>query len=114
MPDLFGSLRGGLKDHQFVRDFIVLPSKDNVMGFVSHKYFRLNADEIPDLIGKVHILEGNGFIRETATASLYRMSEQFATYLTIAAIPTVNKVLPKEETELTRLAKSILEQEKKQ
>jgi hypothetical protein len=81
MPDLFESLRGGLKDHPFVRDFIVVPSKDNVMGVVSYKYFRLNADEIPDLIGKVHILEGHRLIEQRG--NLYRMSEAFADYLTL-------------------------------
>lgn len=101
MNDMFGRLRTGLSENQFVRDFIVMSSR-NVPGIVTHPLIRCNTDEIPELTGKVHILEGHGFIE--LRGNLYRMSEEFAAYLTI---PTVNKVLPKDETELYKLAKSL-------
>jgi hypothetical protein len=43
----------------------------------------LHADEIPHLVGKVHVLEGHGFVRDVtpSTAPIYRMSEDFVKYL---------------------------------
>ena len=79
MPDLFGRLRTGLSENQFIRDFIVMSSR-NVPGIVTHPFIRCNTDEIPDLIGKVHILEGHGFVDQRG--NLYRMSEEFVAYLT--------------------------------
>jgi len=83
MGDLFASLRGGLSEHPFVREFFVLRNKDIQIGFVDYPRFRLHADEIPDLVGKVHILKRHGFVRDVTrgNAPIYRMSEDFVEYL---------------------------------
>jgi hypothetical protein len=83
MGDLFAVLRNDLKQHPFVCEFFALPSKHILLGMISEPRFRFNADEIPDLFGKLHVLEGHGFLRDVtpSTAKIYRMSEDFVKYL---------------------------------
>lgn len=79
MGDFFEAIREELKRDPFVREFFVLPSRSVGLGGSSHPRFRFNADEIPDLIGKVHILEGHGFVWDVTPKNtpIYRMSEEF-------------------------------------
>ncbi len=84
MSDLFNDFRNDLRQEPFVRDFFVVPSRESVFGFLSHKCFAFYEDEIPDLIGKVHILEGHRLVRDVTPGNtpLYRMTEEFVAYLT--------------------------------
>ncbi len=84
MGDLLGVLRLRLKRYPFVREFFILSSSKIVLGPVTQPRFRLNADEIPDLVGKVRVLERHGLVRDVRRGStpIYRMSEALMDYLT--------------------------------
>ena len=79
MADLFAGLRATLGQHPLICEFFVLPTRTVILGGSSVPRFRLNADEIPDLMNKLQILEGHGLIRDVTPkdAPMYRMSEDF-------------------------------------
>ena len=84
MGDLFSALRDWLREHPFAHEFNVVSSQGVVLWTQSQVRFRFNADETPDLISKVRILEDHGFVRDVTTANvpMYRMSPDFVAYLT--------------------------------
>ena len=84
MSDVFDSLRDWLKENPFGHEFYVVSSKGVLLWNASQPRPRLNADEIPDLIAKVKLLEDQGFIRDVTPANtpIYRMSPSFVAYLT--------------------------------
>jgi hypothetical protein len=83
MSDVFGPLRNWLKEHPFGHEFYVVSSTGVVLWNASQPRPRLNADEIPDLIAKVKLLEDHGFIRDVTPGNtkIYRLSPSFVAYL---------------------------------
>lgn len=84
MADLFGPLRSALAQHKFIREFFALPNRAVMIGGSSIPRLRFNADQIPDLMTKLGILEERGLVRDVskyANAPIYRMSDRLVRLL---------------------------------
>lgn len=85
MPSLIDEMRTDFEDPEntFVREFIVMPSSRAVFNSGGRRYLFYHEDKHEDLIGKIAILENNGFVTDTTSTNVpkYRMTEQFVQLL---------------------------------
>jgi hypothetical protein len=84
MPRLFEEMKVDLQqpDHQFVREFFVSPSRRVIINSPGPRFFYYE-DEHENLIGQVHVLEGNGYFVDVTPGNvpIYRMTERFVELL---------------------------------
>lgn len=70
-------------DNASVREFLVLPSRHVVFNSGGRPYLFYYEDQHQDLVGKIAVLENNGFVTETTSTNVpkYRVTEQFVQFL---------------------------------
>ena len=85
MPSLIDEMRTDFRDpeHSSVREFIVMPSSRALFNSGGQRYLFYHEDKHDDLMGKIAILENNGFVVNTTATNVpkYRMTEQFVQFL---------------------------------
>lgn len=84
MPDLLDAMRTdlALPDCSLIREFVVLPNNRVIFNHDEPR-FEYYEDQIPNLVGKVKILEDRGYVRDATISNtpIYRMSEEFVSRL---------------------------------
>jgi hypothetical protein len=85
MPSLIEEMRTDFADPEnaSVREFIVMPSSGAHFNSGGRRYLFYHEDKHEDLMGKIAILENNGFVTDTTSTNVpkYRMTEQFVQLL---------------------------------
>ena len=94
MPEIFATMRSALKDHPFIREFVLLKRgwaynadpNDPVLAY----YF----DEGTGLKQKLRILENNGLLHDVTRTKVdrFRFSEELVDYLK-SAVPSQGPAL---------------------
>jgi hypothetical protein len=81
MPELLNEMREGLTSDAYVREFFVLSSRQVSLTGSTQTRWIYYAEDHPNLLDKIHILEQRGFVHDVTTAGsapIFRMTDDFA------------------------------------